>query len=70
LFTSGYKRFAEGGHEGSIGKWIDVLIGCLLVRMLLLLLLLAVCVSVSLRTKTLGQNMGQGKSEGQDFKRD
>jgi hypothetical protein len=41
-----------------------------LARMTLLLLLLAVWVSRSLRTKTLRENMGQCKSEGQDFKRD
>jgi hypothetical protein len=28
------------------------------------------CVSASLRTQTLRENMGQCKSEGQDFKRD
>jgi hypothetical protein len=37
---------------------------------MLLLLLLAICMSVSLRTETLKENMGQCKSEGQDFKRD
>jgi hypothetical protein len=45
----------------------DGWIGELLARMLLLLL--AVCVSVR-RTETLRENMGQCKSEGQDFKRD
>jgi hypothetical protein len=44
------------------------LIGWRLVRMKLLLL--AVCVPASLRTKSLRENMGQCKSEGQDFKRD
>jgi hypothetical protein len=28
------------------------------------------CLSASLRIETLGENMGQCKSEGQDFKRD
>jgi hypothetical protein len=28
------------------------------------------CVSTSLKTKTLTENMGQCKSEGQEFKRD